>query len=192
MLRMEKVSKSYQHRGRDVIALDGASLDIPQGDFVSVVGPSGSGKSTLLLMLGGMLSPSAGRVLLSGQSIYELHSDARARLRVAEADEQRARRDLVARIRSAVERARAAEESLEALETVERDLERVERSVRERYRLGAVAYLEYIDGLRRLDEVRTLAIEARLDRLRARLALASMTGDLTWFPLPEPDPETHR
>ena len=81
MLRMEKVSKSYRHRGRDVIALDGASLDIPRGDFVSVVGPSGSGKSTLLLMLGGMLSPSAGRVLLSGQSIYELHSDARARLR---------------------------------------------------------------------------------------------------------------
>jgi putative ABC transport system ATP-binding protein len=48
---------------------------------VSVVGPSGSGKSTLLLMLGGMLSPSAGRVLLSDQSVYDLSSDKRARLR---------------------------------------------------------------------------------------------------------------
>ena len=56
MLRMENVSKAYTHRGRLVKALDGATLHIPGGDFVSVVGPSGSGKSTLLLMLGGMLS----------------------------------------------------------------------------------------------------------------------------------------
>ena len=81
MLKMKEVSKSYQHRGQIVNALDGASLDIPSGDFVSVVGPSGSGKSTLLLMLGGMLSPSAGRVLLEDQSIYALSSDRRARLR---------------------------------------------------------------------------------------------------------------
>ena len=81
MLRMEEVSKSYQHRGQVVKALDGATIDIPRGDFVSVVGPSGSGKSTLLLMLGGMLSPSSGRVLLEDESIYDLTSDGRARLR---------------------------------------------------------------------------------------------------------------
>jgi len=81
MLRMENVSKSYRHRGQTVIALDGACVDIAKGEFVSVVGPSGSGKSTLLLMLGGMLSPSQGRVLLEGQSLYDLTSDARARLR---------------------------------------------------------------------------------------------------------------
>ena len=81
MLRMEEVSKSYPHRGQIVNALDGATLEIPRGDFVSVVGPSGSGKSTLLLMLGGMLSPSEGRILLEGQSIYDLSSDRRARLR---------------------------------------------------------------------------------------------------------------
>ena len=81
MLRMENVSKSYRHRGQIVNALDGATLHIPKGDFVAVVGPSGSGKSTLLLMLGGMLSPSEGRVLLEGQSIYDLTSDRRARLR---------------------------------------------------------------------------------------------------------------
>ena len=81
MLRMENVSKSYRHRGRDVMALDDATVDIPAADFVSIVGPSGSGKSTLLLMLGGMLSPSAGRVLIDGQSAYDLSSDRRARLR---------------------------------------------------------------------------------------------------------------
>ncbi len=81
MLRMEEVSKSYQHRGQVVKALDGATVEIPKGDFVSIVGPSGSGKSTLLLMLGGMLSPSSGRVLLGDESIYDLSSDGRARLR---------------------------------------------------------------------------------------------------------------
>ena len=81
MLKMENVSKSYRHRGQTVTALDNASFHIPKGDFVSVVGPSGSGKSTLLLMLGGMLSPSSGKVLLESQSIYDLTSDQRARLR---------------------------------------------------------------------------------------------------------------
>ena len=81
MLRMENVSKKYRHRGQIVTALDGADLSIAKGDFVAVVGPSGSGKSTLLLMLGGMLSPTSGRVLLEGQSIYDLKSDQRARLR---------------------------------------------------------------------------------------------------------------
>ena len=71
-MRLETVSKSYLHRGRMVAALDNASLEIAAGDFVAVVGPSGSGKSTLLLVLGGMLSPSTGKVFLNGHSLYEL------------------------------------------------------------------------------------------------------------------------
>jgi putative ABC transport system ATP-binding protein len=78
---MENVTKCYQHRGQTVTALDGATAHISKGDFVAVVGPSGSGKSTLLLMLGGMLSPTSGRVILDGQSIYDLNADQRARLR---------------------------------------------------------------------------------------------------------------
>jgi len=78
---MENVTKSYRHRGQEVTALAGASFHIAKGDFVAVVGPSGSGKSTLLLMLGGMLSPTSGRVLLEGESVYDLTSDQRARLR---------------------------------------------------------------------------------------------------------------
>ena len=81
MLTMEKVTKKYRHRGDDVIALDNANVTIHPGDFVSVVGPSGCGKSTLLLMLGGMLSPTSGRVLLQGESIYDLKADQRAGLR---------------------------------------------------------------------------------------------------------------
>jgi putative ABC transport system ATP-binding protein len=78
---MENVSKNYLHRGQLVTALNGASAEISEGDFASIVGPSGSGKSTLLLMLGGMLSPSSGRVLLKGQSIYDLDANGRALLR---------------------------------------------------------------------------------------------------------------
>ena len=81
MLRMENVSKTYRHRGHLVKALDGATLHIPGGDFVSLVGPSGSGKSTLLLMLGGMLSPSEGRVLLEASSVYDLSASERAKMR---------------------------------------------------------------------------------------------------------------
>ncbi len=81
MLRMENVSKAYTHRGRLIKALDGATLHIPGGDFVSVVGPSGSGKSTLLLILGGMLSPSAGRVLFQASSVYDLSPGERAKMR---------------------------------------------------------------------------------------------------------------
>lgn len=81
MMRMEEVTKKYRHRGQMVTALDNASVTIKPGDFVAVVGPSGSGKSTLLLMLGGMLSPSSGRVWFEDQSIYDLNSDQRAALR---------------------------------------------------------------------------------------------------------------
>lgn len=83
MLRMEVVSKEYDHRGKAVMALRDVTIEIPDGDFVSVVGPSGSGKSTLLLILGGMLSPSTGRVLLDGESLYDLKPDERARIRRA-------------------------------------------------------------------------------------------------------------
>jgi putative ABC transport system ATP-binding protein len=80
-VKLDSVSKSYQHRGRSVAALDDASLEIAAGEFVAVVGPSGSGKSTLLLVLGGMLSPSSGKVYLDGDSLYELSPNRRAELR---------------------------------------------------------------------------------------------------------------
>jgi putative ABC transport system ATP-binding protein len=81
MLRMENVTKAYKHRGQMVTALDNATVEIARGDFISVVGPSGSGKSTLLLMLGGMLSPTQGRVLLENRSIYDMTPNDRTQLR---------------------------------------------------------------------------------------------------------------
>jgi putative ABC transport system ATP-binding protein len=81
MLNMKSVSKSYRHRGKTIKALDDVTIDIPKGDFVSLVGPSGSGKSTFLLMFGGMLSPASGSVFVDGQSLYAINSDHRAVVR---------------------------------------------------------------------------------------------------------------
>jgi putative ABC transport system ATP-binding protein len=80
---MESVSKQYKHRKSGVTALKEVDLSIEQGDFISVVGPSGSGKSTLLLMLGGMLSPTSGKVYLDNDSLYDLTPDQRAAVRRA-------------------------------------------------------------------------------------------------------------
>ena len=81
MLRMEAVTRNYNHRARSVTALDDVTLEVHKGEFISVVGRSGSGKSTFLLTMGGMLSPSSGRVFLDEQSLYDLKPDERAGLR---------------------------------------------------------------------------------------------------------------
>jgi len=81
MLEMKNVSKIYLKQAQEVKALDNVSLDIPSGDFVAIVGPSGSGKSSLLLMLGGMLSPSFGKVLMDTQSLYDLTPNEIAKVR---------------------------------------------------------------------------------------------------------------
>ncbi len=64
--------KKYYYQGETVTkALDGVSLEINAGEFVSIVGTSGSGKSTLLHMMGGLDSPSSGRVLIGGEDISQ-------------------------------------------------------------------------------------------------------------------------
>lgn len=64
--------KKYYRQGENVTkALDGVSLEIGAGEFVSVVGTSGSGKSTLLHMMGGLDSPTSGKVIVNGEDISE-------------------------------------------------------------------------------------------------------------------------
>ena len=81
MLQIESICKDYT-RGRSVVhALHPTSMDVDGGEFIAIVGPSGSGKTTLLSMIGGMLSPTSGRVLLEGESLYEINVKQRSRLR---------------------------------------------------------------------------------------------------------------
>jgi putative ABC transport system ATP-binding protein len=75
---METVSKTYTKGGSSVVALHPTTLEIVSGDYVAVVGPSGSGKSTLLSMIGGMLAPTSGRVVVDAQSVYDMPVKTRA------------------------------------------------------------------------------------------------------------------
>jgi NitT/TauT family transport system ATP-binding protein len=52
-----------------VRALDGLALQVPEGEFLSVVGPSGCGKSTLLYLIAGLVRPTEGRILLDGREV---------------------------------------------------------------------------------------------------------------------------
>ncbi len=81
MIALQGVSKNFQHRGKSVPALANVTLEIARGDFVAIIGPSGSGKSTFLHLVGGMLSPSAGKVRIESDSLYDLSPDQRSALR---------------------------------------------------------------------------------------------------------------
>jgi putative ABC transport system ATP-binding protein len=81
VFELTNVSKSYAHKQGKVIALQPTSLRIARGEFVAVVGPSGSGKTTLLSILGGMLAPTSGQVLLDGKSLYRSTATHRAEMR---------------------------------------------------------------------------------------------------------------
>jgi NitT/TauT family transport system ATP-binding protein len=65
----EGVRKVFEARGTAVTALDGIDLRVRAGEFLVIVGPSGCGKSTLLDLLGGLATPTAGRILVDGREI---------------------------------------------------------------------------------------------------------------------------
>ncbi len=70
------LKKSYKIGKIDVPALRGISLEVNEGEFVAIMGPSGCGKSTLLHLLGGLLSPTSGSILIDGEDLAKV-SDAR-------------------------------------------------------------------------------------------------------------------
>ena len=81
LVRLTAVTKVYPMGRQRVVALDGVSLDIERGEFVSIMGPSGSGKSTLLNLIGGLDLPTAGTITFDGTAYAELGDDQLTRLR---------------------------------------------------------------------------------------------------------------
>lgn len=81
MFRLENVQKIYSRHGTSVRAFQCDALSIADGEYVAILGPSGSGKTTLLSLLGGMLSPTQGRVWLGEHSLYDQSVAERAKLR---------------------------------------------------------------------------------------------------------------
>src|SRR5262245_51329618 len=74
--------KMVYHVGKvDVNALRGVNLKVSEGEYVAIMGPSGCGKSTLLHVVGGMLQPTSGRILVDGEELTKMTDGQRTDLR---------------------------------------------------------------------------------------------------------------
>jgi putative ABC transport system ATP-binding protein len=81
IIELKDIVKSFPVGDDEVTVLHGISLDIQQGEFVSIVGPSGNGKSTLLNMVTGIDRPTGGEVIVSGRPIHEMSENQLAKWR---------------------------------------------------------------------------------------------------------------
>jgi putative ABC transport system ATP-binding protein len=77
----EGLSRTYRSGTRETNAVRGIDLDVAPGEWVAIMGPSGCGKSSLLHLMGGLDTPDAGRVTVSGEDLSLLNETGRALLR---------------------------------------------------------------------------------------------------------------
>lgn len=70
ILKVENLSKRYGTGENEVRALDDVSFSVEKGEFVAVIGPSGSGKSTLMHIIGGVDTPTSGKVYVGNTDVY--------------------------------------------------------------------------------------------------------------------------
>jgi ABC-type nitrate/sulfonate/bicarbonate transport system ATPase subunit len=75
-LELRNISKAFAQGKQQLQVMENISLTVHEGEFVSVIGPSGSGKSTLLQMIGGVMLPDQGDIVLQGQRINGLQGKA--------------------------------------------------------------------------------------------------------------------
>ncbi|MEA4973125.1 MAG: phosphonate ABC transporter ATP-binding protein [Candidatus Metalachnospira sp.] len=72
MIEIKDLKKNYILNNKKTFALNGISLKLPEGKFISVIGPSGAGKSTLLRSINGMIKADSGSIIIDGKDITQL------------------------------------------------------------------------------------------------------------------------
>ena len=80
---IQSLQKDYLLKGETVRALRGVTFDVPEGDYVAIMGPSGSGKSTLLNLLGCLDRPTGGRLLLGVDDVGQMTDDDLSEIRAS-------------------------------------------------------------------------------------------------------------
>src|SRR5277367_3160730 len=75
MIHLENVSVEYRLKSERVQALRSVNLHIREGSFEAIMGPSGSGKTTLIQLIAGLLTPTAGEVIVSGEKLSQLDDE---------------------------------------------------------------------------------------------------------------------
>lgn len=81
IVEFKNVSRVYKSGDHELKALDGVNMSLEEGKFVVILGPSGAGKSTLLNLLGGLDSPTSGKIYVQGRDISTLSGDELAEYR---------------------------------------------------------------------------------------------------------------
>jgi len=81
VIALHNISKVYQMGEVEVHALRGVSLEVEQGEILTIMGPSGSGKSTMMNIIGCLDQPTGGRYLLEDDDVSDLHDDDLAAIR---------------------------------------------------------------------------------------------------------------
>ena len=84
VLQLNQVTKSYGSDYKKVDALKETNFLANRGELIAIIGPSGSGKSTFLTIVGGLLSPTSGDVIINGKNITALSEKERSQIRLQE------------------------------------------------------------------------------------------------------------
>src|SRR5699024_4606339 len=84
VLQLSDVEKTYGSGRKKVEALKPTNFSADKGEFIAIIGPSGSGKSTLLTIIGGLLTPSAGSVVVNNENVTDLKEKERSHIRLKE------------------------------------------------------------------------------------------------------------
>ncbi|MFS0576065.1 ABC transporter ATP-binding protein [Sporosarcina sp. 179-K 3D1 HS] len=84
VLQLVGVTKTFGSGRTKVEALKNTDFHAESGELIAIIGPSGSGKSTFLTIIGGLLSPSEGDVIINGQNLSALNEKQRSRIRLKE------------------------------------------------------------------------------------------------------------